>query len=197
MRRLIYGVGFNDADYPVQRMSQEGGKVVREWTCPFYQRWYDILRRCYNKKALVKRPNYKNVEICEEWRLFSNFKAWMVKQDWEGKILDKDLKVKGNNVYSPETCIFIDNQINTFIREGHRSKNNLKVGVSYHKRDRVYTAQCYNFLDKKLVHLGYHEDEESAHKVYLHYKVNLIHKFYQVGMVTEEVYNLLLKWYLK
>ena len=106
---------------PVQRMSQEGGKVVREWTCPFYQRWYDS-RRCYNKKALVKRPNYKNVQICEEWMLFSNFKAWMVKQDWEGKILDRDLKVKGNNVYSPETCIFIDNQIKTFIREGHRSK---------------------------------------------------------------------------
>ncbi len=195
-RKLLYGVGFNDANYPVQRMRRVHGKVVRDWTCPYYQRWYDILRRCYNPKALKKRPNYQEVSVCESWLTFSNFKSWMVQQDWEGKVLDKDLRVKGSKIYSKDTCIFISNQVNTFIKEGTRSKNGLRVGVSWHKRDEKYTAQCYDTLSAKLKHLGYHETELSAYTAYLTYKRDLIPRMADEGVISSEVHDLLTKWYV-
>ena len=95
-KKLVFGVGINDADYvidkrinaslPGERRSQ---KVL--WACPYYSRWKDVLSRCYAAYHLLKRPNYFDCTVCEEWLLFSNFKKWMEQQDWEGKQLDKDL----------------------------------------------------------------------------------------------------------
>lgn len=195
-RKLLYGVGINDANYPVQEMSVNSqGKTERLSTCPYYSRWYDILRRCYNKKALKSHPTYKDCFISEDWKVFSNFKQWMGKQDWEGKYLDKDLIVKGNKEYSENTCIFISNALNTFISKGKRSKNGLLVGVSWHKRDEVFTAQCHDIILGKLVHLGYHKTEQMAYEAYLVYKKNLIPRMLKEGLITEYEKVLVDNWY--
>ena len=196
-RKLLYGVGLNDADYPVQIMRvNDEGKTERISTCPYYSRWYDILRRCYNKKSLRKRPTYEECYISEEWKTFSNFKEWMEKQEWEGKQLDKDLIIKDNREYSAETCIFVSGAVNTFISKAKRSKNGLLVGVSWHKRDKVFTAQCHDIILGKLVHLGYHDTEEEAHQAYLRYKKGLIPKMLEKGLITELEYTLITKWFI-
>lgn len=194
-RKTLYGIGINDADYPVQRMRVNSeGKTERYWTCPYYSRWYDILRRCYNKKALVSHPTYEACSICDEWRYFTNFKKWMESQDWEGKCLDKDLLVKDNQVYSPTTCMFISNALNTFISKKRKGQKYM-TGVSWHKRDKVFTAQCQDILLGKLVHLGYHDTEEGAHTKYLEYKRGLIPRMLESGLISHEESNLLIKWY--
>ena len=195
-RKLLFGVAKNDADYTVQVMSRSGGKVVRESTCPFYSRWYDMLRRCYSKRSLIKRPTYSKVTVCDEWLTFSNFSSWMKSQDWEGKHLDKDLIGRGNSEYSPARCIFISPELNVFIKDSIRSKNNLMVGVSWHKRDKVFTSQCYDTLQRKLVHLGYFSSELEAHEKYLKYKIGLIPKLKCKGLISEEEENLLYSWYM-
>lgn len=72
-----------------------------------YVAWQNMLQRCYDPKCHVKRPTYIGCSVCAEWHNFQNFAKWMSKQNCEGKQLDKDIKVEGNKVYSPETCMFV------------------------------------------------------------------------------------------
>ena len=127
MRKLIYGVGINDADYPTQSCKIIGhvdGKQKRKllWACPFYRRWTSMLGRCYCKKFLQNSPTYQNCFVCNEWLTFSKFKAWMETQDWEGKELDKDLLSGECKVYSPETCVFVPRNVNMFMIESLSSR---------------------------------------------------------------------------
>ena len=132
---LVYGVGINDADYRVQEnkcYTNNLGKRATEvlWRCPYYDRWYGMIRRCYSERELSRFPTYKGCSVCEEWLTFSNFKSWMEQQDWEGKHLDKDLLIYKNKVYSSETCVFVDYKVNLFIIKGSTSKSNLFVNPS-------------------------------------------------------------------
>lgn len=44
--------------------------------------------------------------------------------------MDKDLKVKGNKVYSPDTCLFIPRSVNSFFGGKHKKNDDdLPVGI--------------------------------------------------------------------
>ena len=102
---MVYGVGINDAEYSVHEYKKINGRRKTVWRCPYYNRWIDILKRCYSKGFHSKNPTYKGCTVSEEWLIFSNFRDWMIKQNWEGKQLDKDLLFEGNKIYNPETCV--------------------------------------------------------------------------------------------
>lgn len=104
-RRPVHGHGINNANY-ITNPKINGRTVV----CPYYRKWSGILERCFSKAYKEKNETYKDVIICSEWLLFSNFKEWMKTQDWEGKEIDKDLLVSGNKTYSPELCVFFANK---------------------------------------------------------------------------------------
>lgn len=123
MGKLVAGVGINDADYQVVKFSEPDaqGKRKQEFRCPYYFRWHGMLSRCFNKG----KSNYKQYEkttVCEEWLTFSNFKRWMEGCDWEGKVLDKDLRGDGT-LYSPETCSWIPQSLNSFIEDVSMNKD--------------------------------------------------------------------------
>lgn len=177
--KKVYGIGINDADYPVHRFSyklDEAGNTVvdkREWTCPYYEVWYDMFRRCCSSwKRSDSYINYKDCSVCEEWLIFSNFKSWMETQDWEGKVLDKDLLILGNKIYSPNTCIFISNELNQFFkdRSNHRGKCS-SVGVTI--TDGKYVSRCSDPFLKERVYLGFYDTEEEAHLAWKDYKHKL------------------------
>ena len=142
---LVYGVGINDANYTVsikEEAPKVNGKQNRKliWICPFYNRWKNMIARCYSK---TKHTTYKDVTCCEEWLTFSNFKSWMETQDWRGKVLDKDfLSSKNNKVYSPETCVFIDPALNSFILDSAKSRGKYLQGVDFHKHTQKFRARC-------------------------------------------------------
>lgn len=170
-KRLTYGVGINDADYQVQDCIitvDENGKKSRKviWRCPFYSKWVSMLRRCYHHKYQEKQPTYKGCSVFEEWLLFSNFKAWMETQDWEGKHLDKDLLVMGNKIYSPETCVFVDAKINLFLTDCNASRGQHMIGVYWSKPNKKFKASC-NDGSGKLKYLGYFNTELEAHQAWL------------------------------
>lgn len=119
IKKLVYGVGLDDADYPVKKDL----KVI----CPFYKRWHNMLQRCYSETYHKKHPTYKDCKVCDEWLTFSNFRAWMLSQDWEGKHLDKDVIAPGNKIYSSEKCMFIPDSINSFFRRS--KKKDAPIGV--------------------------------------------------------------------
>lgn len=159
--KLIYGVGVNDADYVTQTYSIINGKRCTKWKCPFYVKWKEILRRCYSAEWHLKHDTYVDCTVCDKWLTFSNFKSWMEVQDWEGKQLDKDLLVKGNKVYSPETCIFVHQTINKFMRE--TAKCGGMTGTNYVKQLMKYRATIHNPITKKQEHLGVFNTELEAH----------------------------------
>lgn len=171
---LIYGEGINDSDYVVQLKEYQiidgVKKQVVVWTCPFYTRWKGVLERCYSPKWHKKFPTYKECTVHESWKVFSNFKAWMENQDWEGKHLDKDLLLPGNKIYGPTTCVFVDPIVNLFLHTKTRKKTEWKVGVDLHK-GRIRARGMNEF--GRNVHLGYFLTDDEAHNAYLKNKARV------------------------
>lgn len=175
-KKLVYGVGINDADYIVQvkvTVSAKGEKVrqKRVWTCPFYVKWTNMLVRCYSDKYQQKYPTYVGCIVCEDWLVFSNFKHWMVKQDYVGNQLDKDILFKDNKIYSPETCTFISSALNTFLTDRISKRGNHPLGVSL-KGAGKYQAQCNNGRGGN-IYLGIYYTPEEAHEAWRAYKHSL------------------------
>lgn len=75
---------------------------------PYYIKWVAMLARCY----FYKNNSYKGCSVCDEWLTLSKFKEWWSKNYIEGWQLDKDILVKGNRIYSPQTCCFVPQEIN-------------------------------------------------------------------------------------
>lgn len=132
---LVFGVGINDADYKLSKYLNS--KCV--WTCPFYKRWTGMLYRCYSEKFKTNKA-YEYCIVDSRWHLFSNFKAWMEQQDWEGKQLDKDLLVLDNKIYGPDRCLFIDVSVNKFIAESLTKRGEFPLGVCFDKVNNKYMA---------------------------------------------------------
>lgn len=161
-RNLIYGVGLNDATYKTQY--KVDGKVVR---CPYYVTWSAMLRRCYSEKFKLSKPTYNDCCVCEDWKVFSVFKSWMIKQDWQGNQLDKDILRKGNKVYSPEFCVFVPALINSFFIANDANRGELPIGVSWCDYHMKYKSSCSNPFTKKGDSLGFFDSPHEAHKAWM------------------------------
>ncbi|WP_423186812.1 hypothetical protein ACO1PK_00935 [Alishewanella sp. d11] len=159
--KLVYGIGINDSDYKVSTYNRIDGKLKKTWSCPYYDRWLNMLRRCYSEKYLSTRQNYLSCSVCKEWLVFSNFKAWMETQDWQGKDLDKDY-LSASKEYSPENCVFISPLINTFIIDSGSSRGKSPIGVSFSKSHGKFHARCNNPFTGKTENLGYYSDASLA-----------------------------------
>lgn len=177
-RKPVYGVGVNDADYVVAKFEFLGrvdGKQKQKavWRCHYYQAWVNMLTRCYSAEYKERNPTYKGCSVSEGWLTFSNFRAWMVAQNWEGKQLDKDLLVQGNKVYSADSCVFVAPMVNTFTNDRGAARGEWLVGAHWDKRSEKFQAQCGNPFTKKLEYLGYFTCEVEAHQAWLKRKLEL------------------------
>ena len=175
-KRLVFGVGINDADYVTQVMetiSYIDGKQKQKlvWVCPFYRKWSDMLGRCYSQKCQVKYPTYQGCYVTKEWLTFSTFRVWMAQQNWEGRELDKDILFPGNKVYSPDTCVFVDQKVNSFILENTASRGEWPIGVDFHKPCGKFQARCWSVTTGKREYLGLFKTPEEAHAAWLTFKL--------------------------
>lgn len=177
-KKLVFGVGINDADYKINKKVKVGGKWKVIWRCHYYERWTGMLKRCYSERSQEKRPTYKGCTVCEEWLLFSTFKKWMEVQNWEDSHLDKDFLIEGNKVYSPSTCVFLPRKLNTFITTSGKARGKYPLGVCYRKKtkgmvneySKPYLGQV-NDQTGRPVYLGLYSAPEEAHQRYLEEKL--------------------------
>lgn len=177
-QKLVLGVGFNDADYVVQKWETVGyvnGKRKRKrvWECPYYQTWMNMLNRCYSSKYQERMPTYKGCSVSEDWLRFSNFRGWMECQDFKDKQLDKDLLFEGNKVYSKETCVFVSGMVNTFTTDCGVARGELPIGVNWDKGRSKFRSMCSNPFTKKKEHLGRFDSEQQAHNAWQVRKLEL------------------------
>lgn len=172
MRGLIYGVGVNDANYPVT--VRVYGNWRKKWqNCPLYAVWTAMLRRCYSSSYQEKHATYKGCTVCDEWLYFSEFKAWMEKQDWKGKQIDKDILVHGNKIYSPSTCVFVTAAVNNFILESGAARGDWPIGVCWDKKSNSFVSVVRNPITQKQENLGHFDCPSTAHLVWLSRKLEL------------------------
>ena len=195
-RKLVSGVGVNDSDYVTQKwetiIANGKQKQKRVWVCPFYQTWKDMINRCYSIKLQERYPTYKGCSVTDEWLTFSNFRAWMATQDFEGKQLDKDLLIEGNKVYSPETCVFVSGVVNSFTPDRGASRGEFLIGVCWNNPAGKFQSNCRNPFTKKLEHLGLFTCEQEAHEAWLKHKLELAHELASIqtdSRVAESLIN--------
>lgn len=180
-KKLVYGVGVNDAGYAVKKNETIGyvnGKLKQKqvWVCPFYRNWIDMLDRCYSEKRQERNRTYKGCTVSDEWLTFSNFKAWMEKHEWEGKQLDKDILIEGNKIYSADTCVFVTQATNKFTIDSGASRGEWLIGADWRKRIGKFRSRCRNPFTKKSEHLGYFTSEQEAHQAWRKRKLELAHE---------------------
>ena len=178
-RKLVCGIGINDADYAVRKNETIGyyangnRKLKQVWICQFYKTWNNMLRRCYYAKYKEYYPTYRGCSVSEEWLTFSNFKIWMEEQNFKGMHLDKDILFEGNKVYSAETCVFVAPLVNTFINDQNPSRGEWLTGVSWSKKSEKFIAQCRNPFSEEQEYLGLFTSELEAHETWLKRKLEL------------------------
>lgn len=128
----------------------------------FYIIWKLMIERCYNKKTQEDSPTYINCLVCEEWHSYQNFAKWYEENYKEGFELDKDILVKGNKVYSPETCCFVPAEINTLFVSNKKDRGKFPVGIC--KVNDKFSARINK--NKKRIWLGAYNTPEEAFRVY-------------------------------
>jgi hypothetical protein len=163
-RKLVWGVGINDVEYSVNQIHTTG------FVCPYYLVWQKILERCYSEKYLKVKPTYVGCEIHPSWIYLSNFIKWVDSQpnkDWQNYQPDKDLLIKGNKIYAPDTVVFISRDLNMFMNTNKGQRGEYLLGVSYYPNATLkFRAACSNPFTKKQVKLGFYKTEIEAHKAW-------------------------------
>lgn len=93
---------------------------------PFYKRWNDMIRRCYNPKE----PAYRfygalGIGVCNEWRESPHsFIKWCEDTYPAGQKLSLD-RIEGSRNYSPDNCRWI-----TQAEQVHNLKNNRFITIN-------------------------------------------------------------------
>ena len=158
-----------------------------------------MLTRCYDEKYQEKYPTYNGCTVCEEWLNFQNFAKWYDENSYEVNNekmnLDKDILVKHNKIYSPDTCIFVPQAINKLFVKCDRSRGDSVIGTSLYKGK--YQVKCQVFNPEtgksKNEYLGYYDTQEKAFEVYKYYKEKNIKEVadYYKDEIPDKLYNAL------
>ena len=162
-----------------------------------YYLWNNMINRCYNEKSLIKSPNYMKCGVDERWKYLSAFKEWCNNQigfEQEGWALDKDILVKGNKVYSPETCCFVPVEINCALTNNKKVRGEFPQGVIWNSNKTRYRARIQR--KNKWESLGTYDTPEEAFYVYKPIKEAYIR--YLAGIwrdkIDPRVYEALMNW---
>lgn len=165
--------------------------------------WCSMLQRCYDPYYINRYLTYKDCYVCDEWLCFQNFAKWYYENYYEcnGETmhLDKDILCKGNKIYSPETCVFVPNNINQLFVKSNKSRGNYPIGVCWHKNANKFQAYC-GVLDKngknKIKYLGLYNTSKEAFLAYKTFKESYIKQVTDEykDLISQKLYDVLYKY---
>ena len=185
----VFGVGILGTKYP----TKINGVITKE-----YVLWSGMLKRCYSDVYKKRYPTYEGCKVSNKFKNYEYFYEWCHKQIGfcnEGWHLDKDLLIKGNKVYSEDSCVFIPSDINLLLTKSTASRGEHLIGVCWCKRDKAFVAQI-NKNKGNQEHLGYFKTEIEAFNAYKTAKESFIkeqaNKF--KSQIDPRAYNALMKY---
>lgn len=183
--KSVYGIGFIGVGNYVTSFN---GKMIE---C--YSVWSRMLKRCYYKADIY--PTYENVVVCEEWHNFQIFSEWFKNNYINNFELDKDILIKGNKIYSPETCCFVPHDINTLLVKSDKIRGKYPIGVYYNSKNNCFISQI-KIGNKEKKHLGCFNNINDAFIAYKNEKEMRIklmaEKYSQV--LDSKTYNALINY---
>lgn len=163
-----------------------------------YTKCGSMLTRCYSDKY-IKNQNYIDCYVCDEWKNYQNFAKWYSEHKYvlskdDSLELDKDIKVIGNKIYSPDTCLLLPHRLNTIVLDRKNDRGNYALGVQKIKSG-AYIASC-NGVNGEKIYLGRFESEEEASNSYNIAKkkiIEIVVKQYK-NIIPDEVYDAVMKY---
>lgn len=190
----VYGVGVKGSKHP----SRINNKITIE-----YGIWYSMISRCYNKKFHLRESTYKECQVCNEWLFFDNFYNWLHEQENFETLsknnnleLDKDILVKGNKIYSPETCCLVPHRVNMLFVKANSLRSNLPIGVRKMGIYDKYTAEYEH--DRRHIYVGAYETVEETFLAYKFHKEetikNVAQEEYAKGNITKQCYDAMMNY---
>jgi hypothetical protein len=155
-----------------------------------YNIWTSILRRCYDLN--FKKSSHFDCFICPEWTNFQVFAEWYENNYIDGFHLDKDILVKGNKIYGPETCCFVPQQINNLFVKPKIEKE-LPVGIVLTKFNK-YQVRIKKF--GKHISLGNFNNLDDAILAYKKGKEKQIKELAEIwkDKLVKKVYDILINY---
>lgn len=192
----IHGVAKKGHTSTVEKVN---GKSV---TKKSYHIWRGMLDRCYDHKFQEQYPSYKGCTVCNDWLFYSNFEIW-----YNGNIpdkinrweLDKDVLIQGNKNYSPETCCFVPQKINSLLTNTGASRGKYPVGVTFSKKSCSFRA-TYSNSGKKYHKEGFLTSGD-AFEFYKEFKYKSIKETADTALkeqlINEKIYNALLRYQIE
>lgn len=161
--RSMLGVGyFGEGKYSIGR----GKNLENE----IYEVWGSMFKRCYRNHVRVRDKSYGGCEVDERFHNFQNFARWYEENYYtvgnERMALDKDILVKNNKIYSPETCIFVPLRINSLFISSRAVRGNLPIGVSKQPGTNTKYRAGISKNGKSPVYLGTFDTPEEAFHAY-------------------------------
>jgi hypothetical protein len=129
-----------------------------------HRTWVNMIARGYDEKTKLQSPVYRTTTVCKEWLNYQTFANWYTanyRPNWE---IDKDLLIPGNKHYSPETCVFIPQELNKFLANAYSSNRSGHTGVVWNKINKTWTARI---MDNGInTNLGSFKDIKLASEAY-------------------------------
>lgn len=133
-----------------------------------YATWSSMFSRCYRNR----HKSYKEVVVCDEWHNFQIFAKWYYQNQVEDWHLDKDILVKWNKIYSPETCCFVPPEINYLFIKRQSDRGKDPIGITEDKG--LFKARIS--INNERVYLGIFNNKEDAFLIYKEAKEKNIQK---------------------
>ena len=137
---------------------------------------YHALKQRVNPDGEKQKKSPLYVGCTSSFHDFQDFSEWCQNQvgynlDFH---LDKDLLVRGNKVYSKDTCVFLPQELNKLLTKRQRFRGNLPIGLTWEKNN---TSIRVGFTrDSLRVNAGSYQSIEVAFYVYKNLKEDWIKK---------------------
>lgn len=136
----VQGHGYIGGEYPRSELEKK-----------LYRVWQDMLIRVYNPR---KNHNaYGKVKVCKRWLNFNNFYNDCFNLTGYQEFVDSGFKYQldkdyyGSEIYSPDTCIFINPSLNKSLNGGGYGFKIYKYdGKTFHRRSDL---QAYRGLSRR------------------------------------------------
>lgn len=191
----ISGVGYiGEGEYRARKPTREGGDKYKSYAC-----WENMLWRVYGKDHQQSNRYWgRGASVCNEWHNLQTFVPWFLDNYpyKDGFTLDSDIFMKnGVKVYSPDTCVFIPQDINKFFAGMNILRGEYPIGVMCYGDDMFgahvthgheRSMRC-SFQTPEAAFLWYKEKKESHLR-------ELAKRHYEEGNINDSTYHKLLDW---
>ena len=191
---MVLGVGMIGSKYSAKVDNEEAEE---------YQAWKGMIYRCFDENTKKRQPTYKDSTCCEEWLLYENFYEWLHSQEnfnilrnkskWN---VDKDILIKGNKIYSPETCCLVPMNVNFLFLKKDNYRGDLLIGVK--RSNKSFISRCSNPFTGEREYLGSYGSQYQAFLAYKKRKEDLIKQVaeieYNNGNIIKPCYDAMLNY---